>query len=348
MWLMGGAWCSQHLMEHYRFTLDEAFLAETAYPVIKESCEFLLDWLVEDPRTGLLVSGPSTSPENAYRDDEGRTLHIAMGTAMDQQIIWDSLTNALEAAGVLGIEDEFTARARGALDRLAPSQIGPDGRILEWDQPYDEAEPGHRHMSHLFALHPGHQFNYTDTPEFMAAARKTLESRLAQGGGHTGWSRAWIINHFARLHDGDAAHEHIEQLLAKSTLPNMFDNHPPFQIDGNFGGTAGIAEMLLQSHEGTAADPVIRLLPALPSAWPSGAVHGLRARGGFEVDIVWQNGVLNAAEIRSFGGVPCRVWCPVPSRVSTKGGDVIAETDADGFATFKSAVGEVYRVVPVR
>ena len=348
MWLMGGAWCSQHLMEHYRFTLDEAFLAESAYPVIKESCEFLLDWLVEDPRTGLLVSGPSTSPENAYRDDKGRTLHIAMGTAMDQQIIWDSLTNALEAAGVLGIEDEFTARARAALDKLAPSQIGPDGRILEWDMPYDEAEPGHRHMSHLFALHPGHQFNYTDTPEFMAAARKTLESRLAQGGGHTGWSRAWIINHFARLHDGDAAHEHIRQLLAKSTLPNMFDNHPPFQIDGNFGGTAGIAEMLLQSHEGTAADPVIRLLPALPSAWPSGAVHGLRARGGFEVDIVWQNGVLNAAELRSFGGVPCRVWCPVPSRVSTKGGDVIAETDADGFASFKSSVGEVYRVVPVR
>lgn len=348
MWLMGGAWCSQHLMEHYRFTLDERFLAERAYPVIRESCEFLLDWLVEDPRTGLLVSGPSTSPENGYRDSEGRTLHAAMGVAMDQQIIWDSLTNALEAAEILGVEDAFTARARDALDRLAPSRIGSDGRVLEWDQPYEEAEPGHRHMSHLYALHPGHQFNYTDTPEFMAAARATLDARLERGGGHTGWSRAWIINHFARLHDGEEAGFHLGQLLAKSTLPNLFDNHPPFQIDGNFGGTAGIAEMLLQSHEGTAAEPVIRLLPAIPEAWASGIVRGLRARGGFEVDIVWQDGRFNAAELRSLGGVPCRVWCPEPSRVSAKGGDVLAETDAEGFASFETAVGEVYRVVPVR
>ncbi len=348
MWLMGGAWSSQHLMEHYRFSLDEEFLAERGYPIIKESAEFLLDWLVEDPRTGLLVSGPSTSPENAYRDSAGNTLHIAMGTAMDQQIIWDNLTNALEAAAVLGIEDEFTARARAALERLAPSRIGPDGRILEWDQPYDEAEPGHRHMSHLFALHPGRQFTFTETPEFMAAARKTLESRLARGGGHTGWSRAWIINHFARLHDGNEAHKHVQQLLAKSTLPNLFDNHPPFQIDGNFGGTAGIAEMLLQSHEGTLAEPVVRLLPALPDAWPSGRVRGLRARGGFEVDIVWDNGKLNAAEIRSFAGSRCRVWSPVPSRISTKEGELVAETDAAGFASFETNVGEAYRVVPVR
>ncbi|MDQ7012454.1 MAG: glycoside hydrolase N-terminal domain-containing protein [Planctomycetota bacterium] len=348
MWLMGGAWSSQHLMEHYRFTLDQEFLAERGYPIIKESAEFLLDWLVEDPRTGLLVSGPSTSPENAYRDSAGNTLHIAMGTAMDQQIIWDNLTNALEAAAVLGIEDEFTSRARTALERLAPSRIGPDGRILEWDMPYDEAEPGHRHMSHLFALHPGRQFTFAETPEFMDAARKTLESRLARGGGHTGWSRAWIINHFARLHDGNEAHKHVQQLLAKSTLPNLFDNHPPFQIDGNFGGTAGIAEMLLQSHEGTLAEPVVRLLPALPDAWPSGRVRGLRARGGFEVDIVWDNNQLSAAEIRSYAGTRCRVWSPVPSRVSTKEGELVAETDADGFASFATKVGEAYRVVPVR
>lgn len=348
MWLMGGAWSTQHLMEHYRFTLDQEFLADTAYPILKESAEFLLDWLVEDPRTGLLVSGPSTSPENAYRDSAGNTLHVAMGTAMDQQIIWDNLTNALEAAAVLGIEDDFTARARDALERLAPSTIGPDGRILEWDAPYEEAEPGHRHMSHLFGMHPGRQFTYAKTPEFMDAARKTLEARLARGGGHTGWSRAWIINHFARLHDGNEAHRHVQQLLARSTLPNMFDSHPPFQIDGNFGGTAGIAEMLVQSHEGALAEPIVRLLPALPDAWPSGRVRGLRARGGFEVDIVWDNSQLSAAEIRSYAGTRCRVWSPVPSRVSTKEGELVAETDADGVASFATKVGEAYRVVPVR
>ena len=348
MWLMGGAWCSQHLMEHYRFTRDRAFLTKQGYPVIKESAEFLLGYLTEDPRTGLLVGGPSTSPENAYRDNEGRVLHAAMGTAMDQQIIWDNLTNALEAASVLGIEDEFTERCRAALAKLGPSRIGEDGRILEWDQPYEEPEPGHRHISHLYALHPGHQFNFTDTPEFMEAARKTLDYRLGHGGGHTGWSRAWIINFFARLHDGDVAHEHVQQLLAKSTHPNLFDNHPPFQIDGNFGGAAGIAEMLLQSHEGTPDEPLLRLLPALPSAWPTGVVRGLRARGVFEVDIVWNEGELAAAEIRSLAGTGCRVWCPSPCRVFAKGGEQVAETDGAGYASFGTSVGGVYRVVPVR
>ncbi len=352
MWLMGGAWCSQHCMEHYRFTRDREYLANHGYPIIKESAEFLLGYLTTDPRPGprqgLLVGGPSTSPENAYRDSQGRVLHAAMGTAMDQQIIWDNLTNALEAAAALEIEDDFTARCRDALARLAPSQIGPDGRILEWDQPYEEPEPGHRHMSHLCGLHPGHQFNSTDTPEFMAAARATLEARLAQGGGHTGWSRAWIINFFARLRDGDTAHHHIEQLLAKSTHPNLFDNHPPFQIDGNFGGTAGIAEMLIQSHEGAAAQPLVRLLPALPAAWPTGVVRGLRARGAFEVDIVWNDGVLAAAEIRSLQGTSCRVWCPQQSRIFAKGGEQLAETDDTGFASFETSVGAVYRIVPSR
>ena len=352
MWLMGGAWCSQHCMEHYRFTRDRDYLAATGYPIIRESAEFLLDYLTTDPRPGpregLLVGGPSTSPENAYRDGQGRILHAAMGAAMDQQIIWDNLTNAIEAADALDIEDDFTSRCRDALARLAPSQIGPDGRILEWDQPYDEPEPGHRHMSHLYGLHPGHQFNSTDTPEFMAAARATLDARLAKGGGHTGWSRAWIINFFARLGDGDTAHYHVQQLLAKSTHPNLFDNHPPFQIDGNFGGTAGIAEMLIQSHEGNPAEPLIRLLPALPTAWPTGAVRGLRARGDFEVDIVWNDHQFAAAEVRSYGGSRCRVWCPRPSRVFAKGGEQLAETDAGGFASFETNVGAVYRVVPIR
>jgi alpha-L-fucosidase 2 len=306
VWVGAAAWLAQHMWWHYEYSLDKDFLRQRAYPFLKEVAAFYEDYLIQD-EIGTYQVVPSQSPENRFEGSGELPVSICVSATMDLELVWDSLTHAVQASEILGCDAELRETWQNILNHLPPLQVGSKGQLLEWNEEFVECEPGHRHISHLFGAYPGEQIHPERTPKLFAAAQKSLALRLASFGGHTGWSRAWTACCFARFGKGDEALGHIEHLVTDFATDSLLDLHPPriFQIDGNIGGAAAVVEMLLQSYHGE-----LHLLPALPAKWPKGKVRGLRGRGGYTIDMAWESGTLASATITAAADGECIIVDP--------------------------------------